>query len=291
MPLSTDAWVFLNARHPLCAWATYRGSLVCPPAEPGLLSVWSAALLARDNTEQLGREFALENVRRQHYEHLVSRLRGMFCFLDLESAERALTWGGYFRPENLTELNLSEAGPRRDRFDAQWLGKAVVNEQGHVADLEWAHQYWRGEPCDTGTPIWETLVDGRAIVLGTAIRERAYSIIKQAAPDSLMLLEIARLAAWIGSDLGNVFAILKEEGDDLVLDFRMDMKDANDPIFLAKLDQLIKGGHPVNSKDMQPHIAAESFGKTPDLRRFGFRRPRIEFPYIGPARPADTGAA
>jgi hypothetical protein len=43
--LSTDAYAYLNVDNPICAWATYRGVLVTPPAEPGFLSVWTAGLL------------------------------------------------------------------------------------------------------------------------------------------------------------------------------------------------------------------------------------------------------
>lgn len=147
-------------------------------------------------------------------------------------------------------------------MDARWLSKAPLDEKGEVADLGWAHHYWRGESCDEGCPIWETLIDGRAIVLGTDLRERAYSIIKQNAQDSLMLLETARLAAWVGSDLGNVSAFLREECEDVILEFDMDMRQANDPSFLAKLEELRKSGHPINWKDMEPHIKEGSFGKT-----------------------------
>jgi hypothetical protein len=199
----------------------------------------------------------------------------MFCFLDLPSAERALSWGqpsNHFRPEYLAELNLTEAGQRRDRFDANW----IVNEPG-----DWIPHYWAGEACPGKEPIWETLIDGRLIVLSADLRTRAYDMIKRRFPDSLTFLEIARVAACVGSDLGKVFAYLREDGDDLVLSYGMDMREANDPEFLAKLERYKEEGNPINWADIAPNFSRDSFGKTPDLTRFGFRRPKAAIPYVG----------
>ena len=71
------------------------------------------------------------------------------------------------------------------------------------------------------------------IVLGTELRQRAYETIKREFPRRLALLEIARLAAWAESDLGNIRAWLHDEGDNVALHYLMDMRDANDPKFLA----------------------------------------------------------
>jgi hypothetical protein len=122
-------------------------------------------------------------------------------------------------------------------------------------------------------------VDGRLKVLGTSLREQAYEVIKSRFPDSLMFLEIARQAAWVGSYLGNICAWLRQDGDELELGYLMDMRDANDPDVLGRLERLKKSGHPINRADMTPHIEQDSFGSVPDLRAFGFRR-SVEMPYM-----------
>jgi hypothetical protein len=271
--LSTDAFVYLNLEHPLCAWATYRGSLVCPPSEAGFLSVWTASTLGADTPTPLNRELSLETVRQSNFPKRVSRLRGIFCFLDLQSAERAHAWGGHFRQENRAELHLGEAGPIRDRLDANWISFAKRDEHGHILDSE-CNKYWSGEAYPSREPIWETLIDGRAAVLGTDIRNRAYSIIKSKFPESLCFLEIGRLAGWMGYDLGNISAFLKDAGNDLELTYLMDMKDADKPEFLEALKQLMASDHPVNRADMDPFLSKGTFGNVPDLRPFGFRIPK-----------------
>jgi hypothetical protein len=273
--LTTDAYAFLNINDPVCAWATYRAVLVSAQDAPGFLSVWSAGMTRMESPQRLAREFALEQYRRQFHPKKISRLRGMFCFLDLGSAERALSWGGpanHFRAEYLAELNLTEAGECRDRFDANW----VTDQPG-----DWIAHYWAGEACPGKTPIWETLVDGRLLVLGTDLRTRAYDVIKRRFPDSLTFLEIARMAAWVGSDLGSVSAFLREEGDDLVLSYLMDMRDAENPEFIENLQKYKDEGNPINWADITPNLSEGLFGKTPDLRPFGFRRPKVAMPYVG----------
>lgn len=287
--LTTDAYAFLNINDPVCAWATYRGTLVSPPAEPGFVSVWAAGLMRSDNhLARVGNEWLLEQHRAAAFPSRVSRLRGMFCFLDLESAERACSWatnrGSHFRPEYLAELNLSQATLRSDRLDANWISYAKRDDAGRLLGTEWIHSYWAGEPYPHASPIWETLIDGRMIVLGTALRERAYLVVKRMFPQSLGLLEIARLAAWVGSDLGNSAAHIVQQGNELALHYFMDMRDANNPNFLAKLEQVRREGHPTNWADLGPHLSAGSFGQTPDLRPFEFKRPLNDVPYIAKAR-------
>jgi hypothetical protein len=281
--LSTDAFAFLNINHPLCAWDTYRGALVCPPNERGFISVWSAEIMRTGDPARLNRELVLEHFRLAHHNHKISRLRGIFCFLDKSSAERACSWAtgprSHFRPEYLAALHLGDADPRRDRLDANWISYAPIDEDGKILEFDWIDRYWRGEAFPGRDPIWETLIDGRATVLGTILREHAYAVIKKNFPDSLMFLELGRLAAWVGSDLGNVCGFLREDGSDVILEYYQDMRDASNPAFLKKLEELMRSGHPINSGDMAPHIAQDSFGKTMDLRPFSFRRPKLEMPY------------
>lgn len=272
--LTTDAYAFLNIDNPICAWATYRGILVCAPDAPGFISVWTAGLLHASNPGRIARESAIEAVRVAQFPDRISRLRGMFCFLDAESAGRARSWGEHFEPRFMAELSLTKAGARRDRLDANWITNAPTDVAGHLTDDSWIQNYWTGNPYPNEEPMWETLVDERLIVLGTDIRQRAYAAIKSEFPNSLMLLEIARQAAWVGSDLGMISAFLRAEENEMALDYVMNMMDAESPEFLEKLTALRESGHPINWADMKPHIDQESFGNVPDLRPYGFRRPR-----------------
>ena len=67
----------------------------------------------------------------------------------------------------------------------------------------------------------------------------------------------------IDSDLGNVSAFLKEEGDELVLSYLMDMRDATNPEFLTKLEEYKRKDQPINWDDLKPKLSQDSFGKTP----------------------------
>ncbi|WP_377828313.1 hypothetical protein ACFKHW_30795 [Bradyrhizobium lupini] len=60
----------------------------------------------------------------------------------------------------------------------------------------------------------------------------------------------------------------------------MDMKDAHDPVFLERLGELRKSGHPMRPEAILAF--AEDKVRLPDLRPFGFRRPVSDFPYLDP---------
>jgi hypothetical protein len=229
MSLSTDAYAYLDINDPVCAWAAYRSVLVSAGAaaskgEAGLISLMSAGLMRAGRQSRLSNELILENFRRVRHPNRVSRLSGMYCFLDIESAQRAAAlWGSFrnhFRPEYLVELHI-QTSFSRDRLDSNWITLSSRDENGFfIGDLNWIDRYWGGEPFPDRLPIWETLLEGRMVVLGTELRKRAYDVIKEKFPNSLGLLEIARLAAWVGSDLGNTAAWLAEEGDDIALQNR-----------------------------------------------------------------------
>jgi hypothetical protein len=293
MMLSTDGYAYLNIKDPVCAWATYRGILVsagvaADSGEAGLVSLMSAGLMHSGRQSRLSNELILERVRRATHPNRVSRLSGMYCFLDIESAQRASAlWGSlrnHFRPDYLAELNL-QTSFSRDQLDSNWISFSARDENGFFLadDLGWIDLYWSGEPFPDKLPIWETLLEGRMVVLGTDLRERAYDVIKEKFPNSLAFLEIARLAAWAGSDLGNTAAWLVEEGDHVALQYHLDMRDASNPDFLKRLDQLKAENHPINWNDLRPHLEKGSFGNVPDLLPYGFRRPKSAMPYLAPA--------
>lgn len=254
----------------------------------GGISVMSAGMLRSDSRARLNNELAIESIRRLRHPGRVSRLRGVYCFLDRESAERAAAlWGGlenHFRPEFLAGLHL-EATSRIDRFDSNWITYAKRDENGFLiaSELSQFDQYWEGREYPGKTPIWEAVIEGRMFVLGTDLRDRAYEVIRRQYHKSVALLEIARLAAWVGSDLGNVRAWLQDDGDNVSLHYLQDMRDANDPKFLGELEQLKLEGHPINWADLHQEMKQGSFGKTMDLRPYGFSRPKSELPFLRPA--------
>ena len=169
MSVAGSGYAFLNISNPYVAWATYRGVLVTPPTtleRNGRFVSWWWSDLLRYRLH-LARELHLERVRAQHFPDRISRLVGIFCFLDRDCAERTESWGPHFLPENLAELDLGEASGR-DQLDANWISNASVVGPNE----EWMSSYWQGEPYPCSDPIWETLVAGRVAVLGTEFRKR-----------------------------------------------------------------------------------------------------------------------
>ena len=221
------------------------------------------------------RELSLEAIRSTHYPHLVSRMTGMYCFTDLRSAELALQWGrpnNHFKVQNLAELSLAEAKLSGARHDANW-----ITHQGRPG---WERKYWSGEPHPGQEPIWETLVSGRLIILGTTIRNAAMRILTLRFPQSVVLLETARVAAWAGSDLGNVAGFLFDRGKYVRLVYLIDMRSAGDFELAMKLRQVTEvQGVPIDQTVFQDAIKIGAF-KTPDFRKFEIVRPKNELPML-----------
>ena len=269
-----DGYVFLDIQRPHVAWAAYRGVLVSCPSTVGFVSFWHASMLQNATSQIASREMELEKVRKQRFPNRTSRLKGLYCFLDLESAKRASSlWDGdHFTLNNLAELGLEEAQDR-DRLDSNWITDAP---EAFPSD-QWMPRYWEGDPFPDKEPIWETLVQGRAIVLGTDLRQRAYDVVKSNWRDSLAWLEIARLGAEAGSDIGNIAAFLSEDATEYTLKYYMDMRDAKNEEFLTTtLPRLLESGHPVNRADIRPHFEQDSFGRVPDMREFYFSIPKLD---------------
>lgn len=283
MARSTDAYVYLNIDFPIAAWAAVRSVLVSASAaagnEPGFVSVASAELM-RHNQARLWNELLIDTVRRLRHPHRVSRLSGMFCFLSLEDARRAgELWGLHFHLDNLVEVGF-EGVSKPERLDSNWITYAPRAPDGSLSRdrLAWIDRYWSGEAYPSGRPIWETLVEGRLVIFGTEVRQQAVEVIRKAFPESLGLMEIARAAAWVGSDLGNTCAWLTRVGDDIELHWLMDMRDANNPDFIKRLDE---EKAVVNQHLITPHLLQGNFGQTPDLQPYEFRRPWAEMPCLG----------
>ena len=271
--LTSDGHIFLNIDRSYVAWAAYRSTLISPPKieEPsGRFVSWWLADLLRDSP-LLGRELALERVRAHQFSERISRLNGIFCFLDKVCADEAVHWGGHFKAENRVDINLG-AAKGRDRLDANWITHAdpsVVSPSD-----EWIPLYWQGEPYPYAEPVWETIVEGKVTVLGTEVRKRANEVVRACWPDSLMFLEISRAGAWISSDIGSISVFMEDRAEDYRFRYKMDMRDANDADFLARLTQLRESGHPVNWTDIAPHYEVGNFGCVPDMTPYHFSCPK-----------------
>ena len=196
----------------------------------------------------------------------------MYCFLDKACAYQAVSWGGHFRPENLAELSLNMTPARDQLLDANWItyGPRGTNRRNDV----WMGRYWNGEPCPAADPVWELIVEGRFSVLDTELRERSYRVVKDYWPNSLMLLEISRLGACIGSNIGSMNVFMEETKERYEFKYLLDMRDARDRGFLDRIGELMKSGCPVNWADIRPHFEQDSFGCTPDMTALQFSVPR-----------------
>jgi len=188
-----SAFACINIEHPVVAWATYRGVLVsaqsgheypqCP------VSVMMAGMLQRRNDTRLINELAIEKVRQLRHAECVSRLTGMDFFEDPSALESVADWGGHFRSEYHTELGLLP-GAIISRHDANWITFAPRDHVGVLKSADWADAYWAGEPYSGRVPIWELIVNGRAAVYGTDLRERAYVTLKAEFPSCLSILDL-----------------------------------------------------------------------------------------------------
>jgi len=165
------------------------------------------------------------------------------------------------------------------KVDSDWITYAKTDQRGNLdtSDLSWIEHYWAGEPRGIA-PVWESIVEGRAVVFGTELRERAYDVLAGAFPSALDMLEVARLAAEVGSDLGQTAAwITQPEPGRFRLDYYLDMRDAHDPDLHERL-RAYDG--PRNWRDLAP--GKETFG-LPDFRPYGrdFVISRRHYPGIG----------
>jgi len=227
----------LNIFDPLIAWLAYRGEMVSSQAaHEQAMSIWTARYLAsqaagKGRRDRFQTELALEDLRRTRYPDKVSRLSGFYVFADEGSAELAAQhWPG-FRRELLAEVGL-RPDCRVSRHDAQWITKRFDDRDSS----DWMRPYLLGEPSGS-EPIWELVVEGRALVFGTSLREAAYDIVKAAWPRSLALLELARLAVELDSDLGLSTPMSTSNGAELIVQHYMSFEDAKNPAFLQRLGE------------------------------------------------------
>ena len=256
----------IDIEHPVVAWATYRGVLVsarsgheypqCP------VSVMMAGMSKSRNSIRLRNELAIEKVRQLRHGQCVSRLTGMYFFEDPLALESAADWGGHFSSDYHAELGLFP-GATISRHDANWITFAPLDDVRVLTTVDWADSYWAGDAYPGQTPVWELIVDGRAVVYGTDLRERAYKILKDEFPLCVSILEVGRIAATLESDLGQTSAWLAQVSEtEYSLDYYLDLRDADNPEFLQKLGGYVR---PKNHADLA--VGGDTF-TVPDFRRF-----------------------
>lgn len=166
------AWAFIDVRDPLIAWLAYRGEMVsADQTVPSSLSVFHTRRLRNAGAALYDAEQQLDRERHSLDPHLPFRLRGFFAFRDMPPAKQAAAvWDlPSFRLENLAEIELHPHA-RVAEHDSQHITRKLAEGPG-----PWMAQYVRGQTDEQGP--WgrmpELVVEGRALVLGTALRERA----------------------------------------------------------------------------------------------------------------------
>lgn len=116
-------------------------------------------------------------------------------------------------------------------------------------------------------PIWEIVVDGRALIYGTDLREEAYRTVKATWPKSLAMLEFARLGVECSVDVGLISAMAINDGDGLEIRYFMNFDAKDDSDFVARVQRLIESGAPIRRQDLQP----DAEWVLPDIRDQYFR--------------------
>lgn len=254
------AYVHFNIDLPWIAWLVYRGEVVTPTAisDVHALSVWHAIYLISMSRgkrhDYYMRELLIEAIRQQKYPRAVSRLSGAYFFKDKDAAHRAInSWAGYFRSEYLAEVEIANDS-RISTYDSEW----ITSDQ--VQGTEWIDNYLSGKPMSP-TPLWEMILDGRALIQTTSVRELAYDRVKSKWPLSLGLLELSRVAVELKSDLGLIVPIISKYGHTHKMSLYLNFRDASNESFL---NQFSTFSGPINTADLNVNTDLI----VPDLRKY-----------------------
>lgn len=272
------AFVYLDVDDPVISWLVYRGILVSPDARfanAGNFSWFIVQTLRRGILSTLRREGILEGHRAREFGYATSRLRCIYAYPTKEAAVRGNEGIGKFRPENLVSISPASDSFSQQTYDGQWI------TDFSSLPTETARRYWSGE--QTRTAHLELLLTGRFLILGTTVRKRAYETVKKHWPDSLALLELARLAVEFNSDLGSFFPwVTKYDGKILVEPrFCFDDKEAAEILRLATIRAKSDPSFDVNWNDLEP-LRRPPTGRAEDERvRFPDCRP---FPELRPEK-------
>lgn len=259
-------YAYLDIDHPIVAWGAYRGVLISSNAEQSPpncpVSMMLAGIVLYQNNARLSNELIIEKWRQDNFPDLPSRLTGMYFFETKRDAELVNDWGEHFSPEYLAEIELYSTS-KVSKHDSNWITFAPLDEKGRLTDTSWINKYWLGLEYPKKIPVWELIAHGRAAICGTALREQAYRNLVKEFPETVAILEVSRVAATLGSDLGQSSAwITKKEDDLLELSFYLDMRDADNSEFLERLS-LYRG--PKNYEDLA--VGGDMFA-VPDFRPY-----------------------
>ena len=287
------AWCFLNIADPFVAWETYRGEIISSDyyhdgksiISPRTVSVLRNLISEESSLKIVAtNELLLESVRQNYFSNKVSRLTGAFLFANKTDAERAiLMWGNtvsHFNSFALTEVNPS-LNTYFSKLDSNWI---TFNLGKVSTDLSWMHHYWSGEACpESREPLWEIIASSRFYICNKELQMQAYKNIRESfytffSRKTLPLLEDARLAAYLGSDLGHSAPYLIHiDKNTLGVRYIISMVDANNPKYLERLSAYLqepRNAQHINYQDLNI-IREEGSFAVPDLRslEFNFKLP------------------
>lgn len=263
-------YVLLDLDRPHIVWLAYVGILHncdAPDVNPGNLSWWAAHTLSRPNAPRFEREAFLERIRATQFPQRLSRLRSIYSFPTFESAKKGKA---ELRGRDLVAIGPTDGTYVAERHDMNW-----IDYPGNRQDV--AEKYWSMEYTDE--PTEEQLLSGSFAIYGTDVRNKAYGTIAEAFPKSLALLELARLAPYFGSMLGQISPWLKREGTDLVLSFIIRYTEQEG---LQVLEQALRHAQEnkafaMNWKDLEPLRTGKEPVCVPDLRDYQIRIPLDDF--------------
>jgi len=242
--MNFPGFIYLDLNRPYVAWETYRGVLISADQikidiekNPSKISIMFATIIRDCNNQTLSNELLIEQIRSNEFPELVSRLKGLFIFKDLKSAQNATVWGGYYNRGNRVNIDVStEIEPIR--LDEKWISKFKKNEgiitEDSIGDIR---KYWSGEPYD-GNPRWEYLINGTATIRSANVRNRAYNVIQKNMHGSIDILKLSRYAYELDSDLGHCIPwIQRIAQNEFKLQYFMNFEDAKNDVFLKKLQK------------------------------------------------------
>lgn len=208
----TVGWAYFDIDNPVVAWEAYRGHVYSKVVRDTLgippLTLWLASRLKQSNSIETRNEFRLEFTRRNKFQDKISRLTGFFHFEDSETAKKAKSWRiQYMQEPNLAEIGFSSSY-MFSKHDAEW----ITNYRWQEDDLSWIEKYWAGEPCPNSQygPIWELITNDTGLIWGTELRQKAFDNISKTIPNSVGLLDLARVAAEGGFPAGHVTPSIHE---------------------------------------------------------------------------------
>lgn len=256
--------VALKLEDPAVAWEVYRGNMIsCESIENKTfqpVSFWYVKYLKRCLlvTQTSINETLLERVRESEFPEETSRLKGLYFFENKDAAQKILAFWGMHK-HALIEAHYEHV-TKVTRVDSKWIS----NHLSKVGDTEWMRKYWSGVPYDNN-PHWELLVKGKLVITDDNAIKLAYETVKRLWPRSLPLLELSRISALIGSELGHcVPVILKLSENDFGLRHIINLEDAKNDEFLERLKRYMA------LNNISPLVSHDIELVTPDLRKAAF---------------------